>query len=516
VHLTQALHRQLQQDPARTLTICGERIRSVSQSVDRVARLAGALHDLGLEAADRVGIMALNSDRYHEHLLAVPWAGGALNPINIRWSAAEVAYSLVDCDTRILFVDDAFAGLLPALREQAPNLETVIHCGDGPTPDGALNYEHLIADATPATDVRRGGSELLGVFYTGGTTGRPKGVMLSHDNLFASTMGALATTDIITRHGRQLNAAPLFHLAGLTAWSMGLLTGAVQVLLPMFTPMGVATAIEAHGITDMMMVPTMIQMLVDSPEAADADLSSVRRIIYGASPMSQSVLERARARMTAVGFLQAYGMTELAPVATILAPEDHSDPVLARSAGRAAAHAEVWIVDPDDTELPRGQVGEIAVRGDNVMLGYWNQPEITSAAVVDGWMHTGDAGYMDDRGYVFVVDRIKDMIITGGENVYSAEVENALAKHDAVAACAVIGVPDDQWGERVHAVVVFQPGTSATESELRDFCRQHIANYKLPRSVTVVDALPLSSAGKVLKGELRQHYTVSASFPARS
>jgi acyl-CoA synthetase (AMP-forming)/AMP-acid ligase II len=174
---------------------------------------------------------------------------------------------------------------------------------------------------------------------------------------------------------------------------------------------------------------------------------------------------------------------------------------------------EVRIVGPDDAELPRGQVGEIAVRGDNVMLGYWNQPEITSAALVDGWMHTGDAGCMDDRGYVFVVDRIKDMIITGGENVYSAEVENALAKHDAVAACAVIGVPDDQWGERVLAVVVFQPGTSATESELRDFCRQHIANYKLPRSVAVVDVLPLSSAGKVLKGELRQHYTETQLTP---
>jgi acyl-CoA synthetase (AMP-forming)/AMP-acid ligase II len=516
VYLTQTLHRQLQQVPDRTLTICGQRTRSVAQSVDRIARLAGALHGLGLEPGARVGIMALNSDRYHEYLLAVPWAGGVLNPINIRWSAAEVAYSLVDCDTRMLVVDDAFVSLLPDLRDQAPNLQTVIHCGDGPTPDGALDYERLIADAQPAADVRRGGSDLLGVFYTGGTAGRPKGVMLSHDNLFASTMGALATADIITGNGRQLSAAPLFHLAGLTAWAMGLLTGAVQVLVPMFTPAGVATAIEAHGITDMMMVPTMIQMLVDSPEAADVDLSSVRRIIYGASPMAQSVLKRAQTRMPAAGFLQAYGMTELAPVATILTPEDHSNPVLARSAGRAAASVEVRIVGPDDAELPRGQVGEIVARGDNVMLGYWNQPELTAAAVVDGWMHTGDAGYMDDAGYVFVVDRIKDMIITGGENVYSAEVENALAKHDAVAACAVIGVPDDQWGERVHAVVVFQPGTSASESELRDFCRQHIANYKLPRSVAVVDALPLSSAGKVLKGELRQHYTEGASSPARS
>jgi acyl-CoA synthetase (AMP-forming)/AMP-acid ligase II len=507
MYLTQLLHRRRQQEPDRLLTVGGGRVRTVSESVDRIARLAAALRSVGVGDDARVGIMALNSDRYHEYLLAVPWAGGALNPVNIRWSVAEVAHSLVDCDTRVLLIDDAFAPLLPALHELAPTLTTVIHCGDGPAPDGALGYEGLIADAMPVTDARRGGSDLLGVFYTGGTTGRPKGVMLTHDNLLASTMGSLVTSGGITRDGRILHAAPMFHLAGLAAWSMGLVSGSTHVFVPMFTPTGVATAIATHRITDTMLVPTMIQMLVDDPDTASADLGSVQRIIYGASPISQALLERARARMPAAGFMQAYGMTELAPCATILTPADHDDPALSRSAGRAAAHVEIRVVGTDDTERPRGEVGEIVARGDNVMLGYWNQPDLTATATTGGWMHTGDAGYMDDRGYVFVVDRIKDMIITGGENVYSAEVENALARHDAVASCAVIGLPDEQWGERVHAVVVFQPGSSATEAELRDFCRQHIANYKLPRSVAVVDALPLSSAGKVLKGELRQRYS---------
>jgi acyl-CoA synthetase (AMP-forming)/AMP-acid ligase II len=506
MHLTQSLHRAVQQDPGRVLTVLGDRTREVAECADRVARFAGGLRGLGIQPGDRVGILALNSDRYHEFLLSVPWAGAVVNPANIRWSPAEVGYSLADCQTNVLLVDDAFARTVPELRQHAPGLATVVFCGEGATPDGMLNYEDLVASHEPVEDARRGGSDLFGIFYTGGTTGHPKGVMLSHDNVYASAAGSLVTLDLLARGGRLLHAAPMFHLADLAAWVIGMLTGSTHIIVPAFTPAGVVDAIARHRVTDALLVPTMIQMLVDSQEAADADMTSVQHVLYGASPISEALLLRARARLGNAQFTQAYGMTEASPIATLMSPADHDNPALIRSCGRAAAHCEVRIFDPYDAEVPRGTVGEVAVRGDHVMLGYWNQPEQTAAALRGGWMHSGDGGYMDENGYVFIVDRIKDMIITGGENVYSAEVENALATHPAVAECAVIGIPDDKWGERVHAVVVLMPGATATSDELRDFCRAHIASYKIPSSVAFTDSLPISGAGKILKRELRKQY----------
>jgi acyl-CoA synthetase (AMP-forming)/AMP-acid ligase II len=245
---------------------------------------------------------------------------------------------------------------------------------------------------------------------------------------------------------------------------------------------------------------------VDHPRIDEFDLTSVRRVIYAASPMSKGVLDRAMKALPNAQFTQLYGMTELSPVATVLTPADHENPVRCRSAGRAAPHAEVRVVGPDDTALPRGQVGEIVVRGAHVMLGYWNRPAETAEALRGGWMHTGDGGYMDEAGYVYLADRIKDMIITGGENVYSIEVENVLCQHPAIATAAVIGVPDNTWGERVHAVVVPAAGQMVTLDELAAFCKEQIAGYKTPRSLELVEALPLSAAGKVLKRELRRPY----------
>lgn len=506
MYVTQGLHRAVQQTPELPATIFQGRVRTWAESADRIARLAGALRALGVGRGDRVAVLALNSDRYHECLFAVPWADAVLNPVNIRWSPAEIAYSLIDSETHVLIVDDTYAAMVPALRDQCAELTTVIWAGDGTAPEGMLSFEDLIASHEPADDAGRGGDALAGIFYTGGTTGAPKGVMLSHAALITSALGFVSCGDTITRGGILLHAAPMFHLADIGAWNARNLVGGTHVFVPAFDPVAVVEATSRYGVTDTLLVPTMIQMLVDSPAAQKGDLSSLQHLIYGASPISETLLERVEKVMPTAGLVQAYGMTELSPVATVCDADSHRNPTLRRSAGRAAPHSEVRIVDDNDAEVPRGTVGEVVVRGGHVMLGYWNQPEETARALRGGWMHTGDGAYMDECGYVFIVDRMKDMIVSGGENVYSAEVENALAKHPAVAACAVIGVPDEDWGERVHAVVVRAAGTEATVDELRAHCKTVIASYKAPRTMEFVESLPTSGAGKILKRELRAKY----------
>lgn len=501
--LTQTLHQAEQQNPRGAMTVYGDRTRTAAETVDRVARLAAGLRAAGVVGGGRVGVLSLNSDRYHEILLGVPWADAVVVPLNVRWSAAEISQALRESETRVLFVDATFVPMVSSLRAQFSDLGTVIFAEDDTPPDGMVGYEQLVHHNEPAVDARRGGDDLFGIFYTGGTTGSPRGVMLSHTNVMVSALGSLATGDFVTPRGRLLHAAPMFHLADIAAWVAALLVGSTHVIVPSFTPGGVSEAIERHMVTDVLLVPTMIQMLIDHQAVAARDLSSMRHVIYGASPISETLLDRARTAFPHAGFTQAYGMTELSPVATLLLPHDHDVPALQRSAGRAAPHAEVRVVDSNDVEVPRGTVGEVVVRGDHVMRGYWQRDGDTAAALRGGFMHTGDVGYMDERGYVYIVDRLKDMIISGGENVYSAEVENVLAKNPAVASCAVIGVPDEQWGERVHAVVVLAPGRTATQDELRDFCRKQIAGYKVPRTVTFVDALPISGAGKILKRTLR-------------
>jgi acyl-CoA synthetase (AMP-forming)/AMP-acid ligase II len=506
VNLTQSVHRSLQQHPDAEITIFGSRVRTAVEHADRVARLAGALSHLGVQQGDRVGLLALNSDRYLETLLAVPWAGGVVTPLNTRWSSPEITYALDDSQTSVLFVDAAFAPMLPDLKKSSSVLRTVVFMDDGAAPTGTLGYEGLIVGSAPIVDTHRSGDDLAGIFYTGGTTGEPKGVAISHASLITSAIGSQGTFPIMVPGGRLLHTAPMFHLAGLAAWIMQSMVGGTHVILPGFDPAEVLRAIEEHGVTSSLLVPTMIQMVVDHPEAKERELASLRVVLYGASPISTAVLDRAMKCFSAAEFVQAYGMTELAPVATLLTPSDHRDESLLRSAGRSAVHSQMKIVDEDDTEVPTGTVGQILVRGGHVMREYWGKPEETAAALKGGWMHTGDAGYIDERGYLFVVDRVKDMIISGGENIYSTEVENAVAKHPAVAACAVIAVPDERWGERVHAVVVCRAGVEVTEAELQEHTRALIASYKIPRSIEFRASLPISGAGKILKREMRAEY----------
>lgn len=512
MHLTQPLHQALQASPEAPLTVFGTRIRSVREVADRVARLAAGLRSVGVQAGDRVAMLALNSDRYFEYLLAVPWADAVINPVNIRWSAAEIAYSFRDSETAVLFIDDAYVAMLPQLRDSYPGgLRTVVYCGDGEPPEGTVGYEDLIAAHAPVADARRGGDEVAGIFYTGGTTGFPKGVTLTHRNMMTQYYGILASRCYLRSGSVYLHAAPMFHLADLAGWGAQLVLGGPHVIIPSFDPVRTLEAVQEHRVTDALLVPTMVQLLVDHPAIDEYDTGSLETVLYAGSPMAPALLDRAMVRFAGTTFIQGYGMTELAAACTMLRADlDRASDAFRRSAGRALPHNEVMIVDPDDNEVPRGTVGEVVVRGGNVMAGYWNNPEATAAVLRDGWMHTGDGAYMDESGYIYIVDRLKDMIVTGGENVYSAEVENAVATHPDVLACAVIGIPDADWGERVHAVVVARPGSTIDAAAVRQHVRGLIAAYKAPRSVDFVDALPTTGAGKVLKRSLREAHWSAA------
>ena len=505
MYLTQGLHRSLQQHPHKLATVFGTRRHSYGQFAQRVARLAAALQSLGVGVGDRVAMLAQNSDRYLEYFLAVWWAGAVANPLNTRWSAAEIVYALNDCATGVLLVDDSSLPLLDAVRGRAPALRSVIHAGEAATPDGLLAYEVLIDAASPIEDARRSGDDLAAILYTGGTTGFAKGVMLSHGNCWASSIARMAEINN-PAEGCTLIVAPLFHVAGLGRLIGHSIIGGSCVMLGGFRPDAVLATIEAEHIHDVVLVPSMIQMLLDAPALATSRLSSLKRIVYGAAPMPLALLERALDALPTVEFIHTYGMTETA--ASVCVNKDHSAEArrtgVVRSAGRAGYGTEVRIVDALGEEVPRGTVGEITVRGPTVMLGYWNKPEETRAALRDGWLYTGDGARMDEQGNIYVVDRIKDMIISGGENVYSAEVEQAIVQHAAVAACAVIGVPNVQWGEAVHAVVVLRPGARLDAAALGAHCRTLLAAYKCPKSVEFRAALPMSAAGKVLKNALRQ------------
>lgn len=508
--ITQCVKRNVQQNRHGRATVFGDRTRSWAEFQERVARLAAGLKSLGVEPGDRVAILALNSDRYLEYFAAVPWAGAVLVPLNIRWSVAENVYSLNDCGARVLLIDDAFVKMAGPIAAEATSLRHLIYVGQSDPPDTMLSYERLIATSTPMPDAARSGEDLAGIFYTGGTTGFPKGVMLPHRGLWASA-AALVNDVGIGRDAVYLHAAPMFHLADGAMTMATLLVGGVHAIIPAFNPEHVLAAAQQYRVTHLLLVPTMIHMTVTHPKLAATDLSSVQRLLYGASPIPEALLIQAMRALPRCRFVQAYGQTELSPVATILPYDYHTldGPRSGKlaSAGRAAICNEIEIVDPNGIEVPRGAVGEVRVRGPNTMLGYWNKPKETAAALRDGWVYTGDAARMDEEGFVYIVDRLKDMIVSGGENVYSAEVENAVAKHASVSQCAVIGVPDDKWGEAVHALVILKPGQRASAEEIVAHCHTLIAGYKCPRSVAFhADPFPLSGAGKVLKRELRKPY----------
>jgi long-chain acyl-CoA synthetase len=493
----------------------GQRSVTYGELATRVDALGGALVSMRVPAGGRVGFLGVNSLAHLECCLGIPAAGRVLVDLNFRLAEHELAFIVDDCELEVLIVDRSQLETGRALRSRCPSLRSLILDADGPGPEDLIAYERLVASAAPGSGqpgtATPGDDALAVISYTGGTTGRPKGVMLSHGNLLANARHNL----IATGHGasdRWLHVCPMFHVAGTANVLACTWTGGRQVILPRFDAAAVLDAIERHAITHTVLVPTMLAMLLDALDARpDRRLDSLRHIQYAASPISASLQRRVLERFDC-DIVQFYGMTEAAPTVTSATAEDHrrgfaGEPGYLerlRSIGAPVVGVEAEVRGSDGEPLAPGEIGEIWVRGPNVMLGYWNRPQDTEAALVDGWYRSGDAAYAADDGYLYLVDRLKDMIITGGENVYSIEVETALAEHEAVLEAAVFGVPDPQWGEAVHAVVVVDEERTVTADELADHARQRIAGYKVPRAIEVTHApLPKSGAGKVLKNVLR-------------
>ncbi len=494
----------------RTAIIDGEHRSTYRQHADRTLRLTRALGErLDVDRTDRFAVMALNSHEYFELYHAAFLGGGVINPLNLRLAGKELDYIIRDSGTEVIFADAFFAG---AIREaldasDEPNdVRQIVLIGEGDVPHD-LTYDDLIdgVDAVEPDEPEEHDPVVL--MYTGGTTGLPKGVLLDHRaemlNLYHVAIVFGFEDDAVN-----LVQTPMFHAASMAAILGTPTSGGTAVTIPLFDPAGVMSLIEAHGVTQTVMVPTMIGMLLSHPEFEPERLASLRQLIYGASPMPAAILDTILGTFPDLEVLQGYGMTECSSVLTILGAREHREGgARLRSAGLPVTGTALSIRGEDGAEVARGETGEVWARGGNFMIEYWNKPEATAEVFADGWYHTGDAGYLDDEGYLFLVDRVKDMIVTGGENVYSAEVESALSKHAAVEQVAVIGIPHDTWGEQVHAIVVLAVGAEADADELQAFARESIAGYKVPKSIEFrTDPLPLSGAMKVLKRDLRAPY----------
>ena len=507
--ISSTIRRNMQVNGKGNATIFGDRRHSWNQFGDRIAKLAAGLTGLGLQTGDRVAVLSLNNDRYMESYFGVPWGGFVLVPVNTRLAPPEIEFWLNDSGAAVLMVDENFAGMLPKIQDHLETVKHVVFLGDGAPPQGMLSFEGLLDGNSPMAATDSDSNDLAMLYYTGGTTGRSKGVMLSQHNVlynalqFAPRVGYRSSSVY-------LHAAPMFHIAdGTCTYAIATSAGS-SVILPAFEPEAALRAIQDDKITITLWVPTMVNMAVHFPGVEKFDLSSLKDMMYGASPMPEAVVRRAMEVMPHTRFHHAYGQTESAPILTMLEPERHVlDPAMSKlgSCGQAILGVELKIVDENDNAVPAGTVGELCARGDNVMLGYWRQPELTAGALRNGWLHTGDGARMDEDGFVFIVDRVKDMIISGGENVYSAEVEDAIYRHEAVAECAVIGIPHEKWGEQVHAIIRLHEGQSADEQAIIDHCHTLIADFKCPRSVDFrTEPLPLSGAGKILKTKLREPF----------
>jgi long-chain acyl-CoA synthetase len=494
--------------PDDVALLFGDRRMTYGELDERSNRAANALAAEGIEEQERVAFLDKNSPEFFELVFGAAKRNAVLCAVNWRLAPPEAAFIINDAEAKVLVIGEELLPMLDAMASELATVKKVVVVGSHDTHE---TYEAWLA-RHEATDpsVPCGPDDVTFQFYSSGTTGRPKGVMLTNANCFSN----IITNNQLLGFGPDaVNhvVMPLFHVAGGFWGMLGLYNGVPNVLLRDVDPAQIIRDIETHRITHTVMVPAVIQFLLQLPEAATADFSSLQLVIYGASPISEEVLKGA-IRTFGCGFLQAYGMTETSGGCVLLAPEDH-DPDgpnahRLRAAGRPAPNTELKVVDAGTLEeVPVGTVGEILVRSAQNMKGYWRMPEATAETILpDGFLRTGDAGYLDADGYLYIHDRVKDMIISGGENVYPAEVENALMSHPGIADVAVIGVPSERWGETPKAIVVRAPGAAVEPAEVIAFAKERLAGYKCPTSVDFTDVLPRNPSGKVLKKELRAPY----------
>ncbi|NMH97187.1 long-chain-fatty-acid--CoA ligase [Pseudonocardia acidicola] len=484
----------------------GEVRHTWAQLAERVHRVAAALRADGLVPGDRVAVLDLNHPSCLELTLACAQVGAANAVVNFRLAPPEIVYVINDAQARILFVGPEFAGAVEQVRDTLPTVERVVHVGGERD-----EYETWLAARQPDTTVHPARPDDCFVqLYTSGTTGFPKGAMLTHRGMLAHAANVAEDFELSAADVVQI-AMPLFHVGGTSYALLALYGGARLVMLRVPDPAAVLDMIERERITHTFLVPALMAAMAQVPGAADRDCSSLRALSYGASPMPLPVM-RACLKLFPGKMHQVYGMTEACGVVSSLGPDDHcDDPAAAHrlvSAGTPIHGVQIEIRDPGTGEpVPTGEPGEIWVRTEQLMAGYWGKPDATASAITpDGWLRTGDGGHRDTDGYIYVTDRIKDMIISGGENIYPAEIERVLAEHPTVADVAVIGVPDERWGEAPKAIVVAAPGQTVDPDTLLAYCRENLASFKCPKSVEVLDELPRNPTGKVLKKDLRTPY----------
>ncbi|MFI8067500.1 long-chain fatty acid--CoA ligase [Streptomyces sp. NPDC086033] len=486
--------RRARKTPHRTALIHGDTTFTYAELHTRVTRLAHALRARGIRRGDRVAYLGPNHPSYLETLFAAGSLGAVFVPLNTRLAGPEIGYQLSDSGARALVYGPSHAGLVAGLPGST-DVRTYVEVG--------AEYERLLAEsAREPIDEPVTADDTCIIMYTSGTTGRPKGAMLTHGNLTWNAINVLVDTDLIADE-RALVSAPLFHTAGLNMLTLPvLLKGGTCVLVEAFEPNATFDLIEQHRITFMFGVPTMFEQVARHPRWADADLSSLRILTCGGSPVSSPLIAAYQER--GLTFLQGYGMTEASP-GTLFLDAEHAVGK-AGSAGVPHFFSDVRVVRPDLAPVDVGETGEVVLRGPHVMPGYWGLPEETAASFADGWFRSGDAARVDEDGYVFIVDRIKDMIISGGENIYPAEIEDLLLGHPDIAECAVIGVPDDKWGEVPRAVVVPREGSAPDPDEVLASLAGRLAKYKIPKSVVIADGLPRTASGKLLKSRVRKRF----------